>query len=213
MRYKLHMAYANRDDLALEAAASVEAIGHIHVWPNGENADNLQIPRCEAVHWMPPMAPVSLINCMIKESWNDDVMFWMHNDALAKPGADDALLERVEELHASDKRWGVVFTCYDALCCFNMKMVRDVGYWDHFFFQYVSDVDFYRRMALKGWSEEYYLRDAIEHRGSASIKADPLLNHRAQFGIERARAYYAQKWGGEQGRETFTTPFAGGLRR
>jgi hypothetical protein len=63
VKYKLHMAYANREDLAREAVASVQAIGNIHVWPNGDNPIGLGLPAHVAEeHWLPPMAPVSMIN-------------------------------------------------------------------------------------------------------------------------------------------------------
>jgi hypothetical protein len=106
VKYKLHMAYANREDLAREAVASVQAIGNIHAWPNGESCPIGDLPGATEVHYLPPMAPVSIINLLIQSSWNDDVMFWMHNDALALPGVAKRVLTAVEELHASDKKLG-----------------------------------------------------------------------------------------------------------
>lgn len=233
--YKLHMAYANREDLAREACASVERIGNIHLWPNGDDADQLGcIPHVDKVHWMPPMAPVSLINCMIKESWNDDVMFWMHNDALALPGVahrivervhELALVERVHELALSPKRWGALFTCYDVLCCFNMRCVREIGYWDPMFFQYTADVEYYHRMRKAGWSIEEF-GPGVVHRvgtlkpsdsadnGSATVRSDPLFNYRTQWreATRFDKEYYRLKWGGLPGEETYERPFGNSVR-
>ena len=208
MKYKLHMAYANRFDLAVEACASVERIGNIHLWPNGEPEPDCAIAHIDEVHHMPPMAPVSLINCMIKESWDDDVMFWMHNDALALPGVDKRVINKVHELHASDKKWGVLFTHYDVLCAFNMKCVREIGYWDPMFFQYTADVEYYHRMNAAGWSfEEFgpgvvhrngpYTPGDREDDGSATVRSDPTFNLRTRFREESLfdKRYFELKWG------------------
>jgi hypothetical protein len=222
VKYRLHMAYVNREDLAREAVESALDIGNIHLWPNGDNADQLgNIPGVTAIHRMPPMAPVSLINCMIKTSWDDDVMFWMHNDALALPHVANNVLTRVRELHASDKKWGVLWTLYDVLCAFNMKMIREVGYWDPMFFQYTADMDFYHRVRKAGWSIEEGFREGIAHRigpiqpgdptdnGSATVRSDPSHKRRIQFRESFDKDYYKFKWGGLPGQETFDLPFNG----
>lgn len=208
MKYKLHIAYANREDLAKEAVESVLDIGNIHLWPNGENPVGLGFPSHVAEeHWLPPLPATSVINLMIQESWHDDVMFWAHSDMFCPPGIASKFLDRAKEKFKEGGRWGALFSNYDALCCFNMQMLHDVGYWDTFFHQYVADKDFYRRMRLKGWDEEHYLREEVEHHISVTIKADPLLNRRVQFGIDFCRNYYSMKWGGHEGQESFTTPF------
>lgn len=215
MLYKLHMAYSSRDDMALDASQTVKAIGRLHVWPNGDNATSLLVPSDATVHVMPPMAPVSLINCMIRESWNDDVMFWMHNDAFAKPGVAERLFVHVHELHTSGKRWGAVFTHYDVLSVFNMAAIRDVGYWDAMFFQYTADVEYYGRMRAAGWEidESHFGKDDVEHRhGSITVQTDPTFNLRTQW-RERTlfdKNYHMLKWGSFPGQPfKFSKPFDG----
>jgi hypothetical protein len=63
MRYKLHVAFKNREDLLREAIESVRDIGNIHVWPNGGAAD----PGIEnvTVHRLPEKSPISVINLKI----------------------------------------------------------------------------------------------------------------------------------------------------
>lgn len=226
MKYKLHMAYANREDLAIEAVESVRGIGNIYLWPNGDHSDQLgNLQGVTAVHRMPPVAPVSLINIMIRSSWGDDVMFWMHNDALAMPGVAARMLQRVRELHASDKKWGVLFTHYDVLCAFNMRCVREIGYWDAMFFQYTADVEYYHRMRKAGWTTEEF-GPGVVHRngpykegnreddGSATVRADPIFNYRTAFRemSQFDKNYYELKWGGRPGAEKYDRPFGNSIR-
>lgn len=212
MKHKLHIAYRNREDMLLDAVGSVRDIGCIHLWPNNGAAD-VDLPDVTK-HRLPEMLTTGVINMMVQESWDDDVMFWAHNDMFCPPGVAKQFYEKAVQKFNSNEKWGVLFSTYDVLCCFNMKMYHDVGYWDPFFPQYVSDVDFYRRMTLRGWSEEYFLKDVVEHRsGSSSIKADPLFNYRTQCTIGAAREYYNLKWGGAQGHEKYKTPFYNFYRR
>jgi hypothetical protein len=157
---------------------------------------------------------------MIHESWHDDVMFWMHNDALALPGVAERVLAKVEELHASDKKWGVLFTMLRRAVRFNMKAVREIGYWDAMFFQYTADPEYYHRMRLAGYSIEEF-GPGVVHRtgaykegdrqddGSATVRSDPLFNYRTQWRESTGfdKAYYRLKWGGNPGAETYDRPF------
>lgn len=211
MKYKLHIAYANREDLAREAIDSARDIGNIHLWPNGgaEALDGVSVTKQTV---LPLLTPVCVINMMIQSSWDDDVMFWMHNDAFARPGVAADFLKSVEALAASDKKWGVCFTTYDVLCAFNMKAVREVGYWDPMFFQYTADPDYYHRLTAGGWellNWEKAHEGGVEHRGSMTVRSDKLFNHFVQW-RERDKfdkRYYAFKWGGSIAHETFKTPF------
>lgn len=207
MKYKLHVAYMNREDLTREAIESVRDIGNIHLWPNN-GALALDIPNVTD-HVLPDMSPISVINMMIQSSWDDDVMFWAHNDCLAHPGAAAEFLQSTEELFASDKNWAVYFTLYDILCAFNMKAIREIGYWDPMFWQYTADNDYYHRVANAGYSIEQWLvpgcNGRIEHRGSMTVRSDPLFNHRTQFRANIDREYFKLKWGEPPGK----VPFAG----
>lgn len=211
MKYKLHVAYRNREDLTREAIESVRDIGNIHLWPNN-GAKALDIPGIEQ-HVLPDLSPISVLNMMIQSSWDDDVMFWAHNDCFAHPGAAADFLKITEDLYATDQSWGVHFSLYDILCCFNMKAVREVGYWDPVFFQYTADNDYYHRLRHGGFREVQWPegRDGrVEHRGSMTVRSDPLFQYVTQF-RERQRIdklYYALKWGGLVGAETNDKPFA-----
>lgn len=212
MTHKLHIAFANRPDMVADAVESVRDIGNIHLWPNN-GAEDPCIPGT-TVHQLPVISAVDTINLMIQSSWDDDVMFWAHNDAYAKPGAAAELLRTVEEC---DQQWGAIFTHYDVLCAFNMKCIRDVGYWDPMFFQYTADIDYYRRIKMAGWPILSMKRgiEKVEHRhGSITVQSDEHYNMRVQWrqGTGFDHEYYKRKWGGPQGHEKFMVPF-NGVRR
>lgn len=213
MRYKLHMPFGSRPDLAVEAANSLADIGHIHMWANG-----IECPRVDSsivtYHEIGLCSIPSLMNVCLKESWDDDVAFFAHNDMVAKPGVAKQFLEYVTATVESKRKFGVVFSHYDVLCAFNMQAVHDVGYWDVAYFQYVADVDYYCTLNKAGWPiidfpDGHIFRDGITHYGSTSRKADHIHNLRVQF-FDRLRAgheYYKVKWGGLPGNEKFSRPF------
>ena len=217
MKHKLHIAYCNREDLTREAIASVRDIGNIHVWPNNgakflDGLVDIQ-HRVIAQHVLPDMSPISVLNMMIQSSWDDDVMFWAHNDCFAHPGAAASFFKATEDLYAADQSWGVHFSLYDVLCAFNMRAVRAVGYWDPMFFQYTADNDYYHRLRHAGYREAQWAEGrtgrTIEHRGSMTVRSDKLFSHRTQW-RERTRfdkLYYQMKWGGLVGQEKFQKPF------
>lgn len=216
MKSKLHIAYANRPDLTLEALASTREIGNVHLWPNN-GAPDIAVPDDVTVRRLPAMSPIDVINMMIQSSWDDDVMFWAHNDAFCHPGVAREFFDIVEAQHNSTEKWGVYFSLYDILCAFNMEAVREVGYWDPMFFQYTADPDYYHRMTIGGWPIKQWPegRDGrVEHRGSMTIRSDKEFNHRVQWREKTKfdKNYYALKWGGLPGAETYPRPFERAFR-
>lgn len=219
--YKLHIAYMNREDLLRDAVESARLIGNIHLW-----SDGVPSPDIAGVehHALPPLPNVAVFNLMIQSSWDDDWMLWLHNDGLILPGVADRFMAYLSDLPA-DKRWGLVMTTYDVLCAFNMRAVREVGYWDTMFFQYTVDVDYYRRLLLADWpilqfgngnNEDVQHRkpNGDPHGGSNTIQADALYNYRIQLrnhtGIDGA--YFMCKWGVHEKHwadvnQGFKTPF------
>ena len=201
MRYKLQVPFANRPDLLKDAIETARDIGNIHVW-----CDGIPIPfDAPSVTWhvLPPMPSTAVYNMFIQDSWHDDVMFHMHNDAYLEPGVAEKFLTHVKHLYDTDEKWGVVFTNYDVLSAFSMKAVRDVGYWDTMFFQYTADLDYYHRMRLGGWEIREFGREGVIHGrdtgGSSTVKSDPLYNYRVQWRQRTHfdREYFKLKWGTE----------------
>lgn len=135
----------------------------------------------------------------------------MHNDAEASEDVIEKLLDIAAE--NADKKWGVIFTNYDALAVYSTRAAIDVGPWDWKLFpSYYSDNDYYRRLKLAGWE----LVDTglpVRHVGSHIInhvdKRAKYLNHMLLSGF--AREAYIRKWGGPPGEETYTKEFNGDL--
>jgi hypothetical protein len=208
MRHKLQVPFANRPDLLKDAIESSRDIGHTHVWCDGVPIPNdLPDGVIDAATWhvLPPMPSTSVYNMFIQDSWDDDVMFHMHNDTYLEPGVAQKFFDYVQALHnqGDQNPWGVVFSNYDVLSAFNMKAVRDVGYWDTMFFQYTADLDYYHRMRLNGWHIREFGREGVIHGrdtgGSSTVKSDPVYNHRVQWRQRTGfdREYFKLKWGCE----------------
>jgi GT2 family glycosyltransferase len=121
---------------------------------------------------------------------------FMHTDAETTPGTLERLLATAGDLDSRGARWGVIFTCYDALCCFNPAAIREVGCWDESFGWYVADVDYYNRLRWHGWSHEQLDGAEVVHHGSQTLRALPPGERAA---VERDHAWavdhYRHKWG------------------
>lgn len=134
-----------------------------------------------------------------------DAFFVMHNDAECEPDTIDKLLEMLPTL---PKKWGVVFTNYDALAMYNPALLKHVGPWDwRGFGSYYSECDYYYRLKLAGFSiHESGL--PVKHVGSH------IINHVSKWikfytaqTFDDVGKFYVLKWGGHPGHEIFTTPF------
>ena len=183
MKYKLHITYATTEEQVRRAVDSVRDVGNIHVWADGRPCPDFgpDVTR----HEPGLVGCIPMINMSIKTSWDDDVMFWMHDDAWAGPGAGKRLLDFVtERVEKNDQpRWGTYWTNGDKLCAFNMKCVQEVGYWDTMFFQYMADIDYHHRIRLTGWKLLWAPNiGAVHHPESKTVKDfDPVYMHKIQF--------------------------------
>ena len=197
MRWKVHVAYVNGEELLRNAVASVQDIGNIHVWADSCPPKTPPFVEGAIVHACPPLSRATAQNTMFHSSWNDDVCFYMHHDGRAKPGVAKKFLEFTEAAFRSGEKWGLAYTFYDVLCAFNMKAVREVGFWDDAFYHYVIDNDYYRRLRLAGYKELEFGEEGVEHIGSATVGTDALFKYRVDFMHDSDRAYYIKKWGGK----------------
>jgi predicted O-methyltransferase YrrM len=180
------------------AIASVEeTFSNIHLWADGVPAPD--VDGVSVVHQLSPVSFTTVFNEFIRASWDDDVMFFMHSDATAKPGACGKIMDAVHEKLDSGERWGVLLTEYDALAAYNMKAVRSVGYLDPMFYQYIADDDWYHRMRMAQWeivdtglNTEHPC--GVLHHTSAAVKNDWLFNDRTQLHNGFAYQYFDYKW-------------------
>jgi hypothetical protein len=206
--------YVNRPDLLKRAVESVPLSDKWQV----EVINNSGKPLPEDIYAGDINPPVPLTfaqtqNWMLKlaSRWiykDQAVPFYlfMHSDAEAAPGTVEGLELMARSLTANQYKWGVIFTAYDALAAFNTAAFREVGGWDTFLEWYCSDNDMYRRLRLAG----YECIDSglpVKHMPSQTLNADPEVARRVNLMYPCREAYYAAKWGGSPGNETFLMPF------
>lgn len=212
MKYKLHITYGGVKEQVCKAVESARDIGNIHVWADGRPS-----PYIAGVEHHSPglVGCVPMINMCIKTSWDDDVMFWMHDDAEALPGVAKQFFDFIEDRGGIIKDqcspYGVYWTNGDKLCAFNMDAVRQVGWWDTMFFQYMADIDYWHRLRLAGYPCLHSGINGVLHPEAKTVKDfDPIYMKKIQFidGTKFDHHYYEFKWGGEQMKERFRTPFA-----
>lgn len=94
-------------------------------------------------------------------------------------------------------------------CFYQSENIWDkVGNYDEFFWPaYFEDNDYHYRMKLAGF-EASYLTGHSTHEGSATLKSiDQIHKDTMERCFKRSKSYYISKWGGEPGKETFTSPF------
>ena len=203
--YCAFIPYVNRPDLLKKAVDSSRSI-HPRVIDNSKTGEGARL------YWsMYPPVPLSFsqtMNLMLRETRDNGavICIWMHSDAEAAPGTCTELLRLAREYTASGRKWGVLFTNYDALSAINMTAADDVGEWDTNLQWYASDCDWYYRMKLCGW-ELVETNLPVYHEPSQTLKADPLISAQVNAMFPYRTLYYAQKWGGNPGHEVFTRPF------
>ncbi len=213
MRYLHGIPFVNREDLLSLAVASARPL-----WPHTIIVDNSAgglSPADWPVAVLRPSLPLSFsqtMNLLQAEAAarSCDALLFMHNDAEAAAGTPERLLAALAEAHEARRRWGVAFTNYDTLAAFNTEAVACAGAWDTTLPQYFADNDYYRRLRLAGY-EELCTGLPVTHHNDASstVKSDPWRGHHNGVTFPLYAGYYAAKWGGAPGGESFDWPFDG----
>jgi hypothetical protein len=213
MSYLVGIPYINRADLLDNALKSISLYWpHTVVIDNSTQRELGDHPTLSSlVSVYPPPASLTYVQSMnlfqkMAIARDCSVLMYMHTDAEAEQGTPQALLDTIDTLQKEKRKWGVIYTNYDALAAYNMEAVREVGSWDTAFSSYFSDCDWYRRVKLAG----YELIDShlpVFHHGSSSIKSDPHLQAAVSSDFHKWNLYYQQKWGGPPGAEQFHTPW------
>lgn len=207
----LFIPYVNRRDLLEKAVRSAQCPGvEVNVLDNSDGPSmSLQgIYRRPTV----PLTAAQTLNWMQKIASADSsygpFYLWMHNDAEAAGDSVQRLAAMAHAYTVQGRKWGVIFTNYDALAAYNTAAFDDVGPWDTFLEQYCTDNDMYRRLRLAGY--EMINSDLpVKHEGSRTINSDPLYRLKVNLMYPCRQEYYRVKWGGDPGHETFDTPFGG----
>lgn len=150
-------------------------------------------------------------NIGVAASWNfliDKIFEHGHeyavilNDDIYWGKKESEVIERLEILprhpfYASTKTW-----CVYAISKFMFTLV---GKFDESFFPaYYEDSDYAYRMKLANATPLYHdFFDPVVYRNSMTIRKDKAVNNKFMDN----KNYFLKKWGGEPGKELFSTPF------
>ena len=212
MTIPLFVPYVNRPDLLERAVRSVQCRGVEVNIINNSDGPSIGIPGVEFIQRRPPV-PLTfaqtqnwMLNIAEGDSDYGEFYLFCHSDAEAGEGTVQKLIELAQSLTNEGRKWGVIFTNYDALAVFNTAAFLEVGGWDTELCWYASDCDMYYRLKLAG----YELIESglpVNHTPSQTLNSDPEIKRRVDLMFPFRVFYYRAKHGGDPGHETFLTPF------
>ncbi|MEI7024957.1 glycosyltransferase family 2 protein [Paenibacillus sp. y28] len=216
MKYMIGTGYAARPDLLYRAMYSIKPYWSSTVIIDNSESDFLTKEPfgADSVTIYTPPVPLrypQMMNLMQKFGMEAgcDIILFMHSDAEIHPGTMDQLLSKVELLNRHNVRWGAAFTNYDVLVAYPMEAIREIGPWDTVFYDYHSDMDYYRRLQLAEY-ELIYTNLGVTHLGGGSNtgKSSRFLQHLTfEVTFPLFLTYYEKKWGGPIGKELYDKPF------
>jgi hypothetical protein len=200
--------YVNRPDLLMRAVASVPR--RMTTQPEVINNSDcgVDVP-CKVYTPDVPLTFAQTQNLMLKLAEEREVPFYlfMHNDAEAGPETIEKLYQMALR-QCSQRKWGAIFTAYDALAAFSTAAMGAIGGWDTMLSWYCADNDCYRRLRLAGYPTiESNL--PVSHEPSRTLNADPAVKRAVDLEIPFRESYYRAKWGGSPGNEKFDVPWNG----
>jgi hypothetical protein len=207
--YRAYIFHVNREDLLQKAVASARDLWkELTVVDNSTNGLEVPIPYVHVLRPTVPLTAIQSINfaMMNTRTQGAKIAIWMHSDAEAHPGSCLALVEYARRMNVEGRKWGTLFTNYDALAALNTELIDTVGLWDTTFHSYFGDNDYYRRIRLAGY-ECIDTGIPVYHTASQTINSDPELRFRNSITFPLYQAYYVAKYGGSPGNETYSTPF------
>ena len=215
--YFCYIPYVNRPDLLRAAVASLSPEERRNTYiidqsEEGFDSAGLGIGHYRATRKVPfsQMMNLTFDVCRFaSKSYN----IFMHNDVTCAPGTVTRLVERAR---STTVPWGALFTkdsirggVYDYLAAFNLAAIQKIGQWDETFSWYVSDCDFYHRLAIHGAALIGCPDIVVAHALSQTIGSDAKIRNAAQADQQWALAHYAHKWGGGIGNARFSIPYNG----
>ena len=206
--YRAFIALVNREDLLRRAVeSSYDVLPELTVIDNSPHGITFD-PGCKVFRAPMPIQFSHSMNYAMLETRRQGahICLWMHCDAWAPEGAYLKLIEAIHGYEAEGRKWGVVFTNYDALVAINTALIDDVGLWDNNIPWYFSDNDFYRRVRLGGY-ETIDTGIEVHHDYSQTLKSDPEVSFLNSILFPMYQQFYRAKWGWVDGKETFDRPF------
>jgi GT2 family glycosyltransferase len=212
MTIPLYIPFLNRPDLLDLAVRSAYKSGVDATIINNSSDDNTK-GSCDWLTIIRPPVPLTFAqsqNWMLRMAEDRQAPFYLfcHSDAEAGEGTVQKLIELAQSLTNEGRKWGVIFTNYDALAAFNTEAFREVGGWDTELSWYHSDIDMYRRLELAGY-ELVKSNLPVKHKASQTLNSDQAIKRNVDLMFPCRVAYYKAKWGGDAGSETYSVPFDG----
>jgi len=208
--YQMFIPVVNRFDLLDKAVESARDL-----WDNltiiDNSPDGLAHPYPDPITVCRPCVPLTFsqsMNLMTKltKQAGGSIVLWMHSDAAAEDGVCLSLLEQAREYTATGRKWGCLWTAYDAFSALNIAALDDIGGWDTNLPWYYADTSIYYCMKARGW-ECIDTGLKVDHAPSRTINADPRLLFIHHITFPLSGLYYIAKHGGEPGHEKFQFPF------
>lgn len=210
-RIPIFIPFVNRPDLLDKAVASVRTFPSAYPLIINNSGEPLGI-LADKYNPPVPLTASQSLNLMqyLASGAGVPFYFFLHNDAEAGAGTVEALYTLAREKTERGDKWGVIFTNYDALAAYNTAAFADpaVGPWDQNLPQYYTDNCMYRRLRLAGY-EMVSSELPVHHVGSRTLHSDPIRERVNRITFPIYGQYYAQKWGGPPGSETFDKPWGG----
>ena len=146
------------------------------------------------------------INQIIKQNVDCNYWFITNDDWHVKPGQLQRLAGRLEEEFDGLLCEAGNLNGYSAFVMSN-EMVSQVGLMDENFYPaYCEDNDHRYRVKLAGMSWDYFPLDAT-HVISSTLHSCRQFEERNRHSFKKNIEYYIQKWGGDRGKEKYSTPF------
>lgn len=206
--YFLFIPHVNNERLLRQAVDSIVA-PNMNIWIVDSSEAGLDL----SADWLAPCTVLrlpyetpftSMQNEVIKRALDSGAPYlvFMHSDA--KVHDKQVIADLISKMGGAT---GVAFTNYDALACFDMGCVKQIGFWDESYPWYSSDCDYYRRILLQGWTKtDTNLGSRVDHIVSATLKTgDKLRNPVEQNGWHMS--HHAHKWAGSCSAEKFERPY------
>jgi hypothetical protein len=117
------------------------------------------------------------------------------------------MLSVLESAQGENRRWGCIFSNYDAFAMYSTAMEREVGPWDPVLPQYFCDTSKYECVRRAGYEIIEIGGEDVQHTPSSTINSDENLHFLNNVTFPLYAFYYEQKHGGRPGQEKFKTPF------
>lgn len=149
------------------------------------------------------------INQIVKQNVDCNYWFITNDDWHVQPGELKRLAARLEEDFTGLLCEGGEMNGYSAFVMSD-EMIEKVGLMDENFYPaYCEDNDHRYRMKLAGLTWDRFPLKAT-HVISSTLHSNPDFEERNKVSFPANIEYYIEKWGGDRGREVFTTPFNSG---